>query len=75
VTEQMLGKWSATQNSERIVASLDRKRLGTDFCGGEGCRPEAFSMRRLGGSRWRGGRGSSGENYGDWMSVCGWVER
>src|SRR6266478_868432 len=37
----------------RIVASLDRKRLGADFLGGGGSRSEAFSIRRLGGSRWR----------------------
>jgi len=40
-------------DSGRIVASLDRKRLGADCWGGEGCRTEAFSIRRLGGSRWR----------------------
>jgi hypothetical protein len=39
--------------NSRIVASLDRKRLGADFCGGAGYRTEAFSIRRLGGSRWR----------------------
>src|SRR5437899_10596824 len=37
----------------RIVASLDRKRLGQTFWGGGGSRCEAFSIRRLGGSRWR----------------------
>jgi len=37
----------------RLVASLDRKRLEADFWGGAGCRTEAFSIRRLGGSRWR----------------------
>jgi hypothetical protein len=37
----------------RVVASLDRKRLGADCWGGVGCRTEAFSIRRLGGSRWR----------------------
>src|SRR5208337_138611 len=35
-----------------VVASLDRKRLGADCWGGVGCRTEAFSIRRLGGSRW-----------------------
>jgi hypothetical protein len=39
-----------------MVASLDRKRLGADFCGGAGYRTEAFSIRRLGGSRWRSRR-------------------
>src|SRR6266568_2601298 len=38
---------------DRIVASLDRKRLGADGWGGAGSRSEAFSIRRLGGSRWR----------------------
>src|SRR4029077_20627711 len=37
----------------RIVASLDRKRLGQTLGAERGSRPEAFSMRRLGGSRWR----------------------
>jgi hypothetical protein len=37
----------------RIVASLDRKRLGADCWGGAGSGTEAFSIRRLGGSRWR----------------------
>jgi hypothetical protein len=36
-----------------MVASLDRKRLGADCRGGAGSRTEAFSIRRLGGSRWR----------------------
>src|ERR1700683_1738177 len=40
-------------NYSRIVASLDRKRLGADCRGGAGSRSEAFSIRRLGGSRWR----------------------
>src|SRR6202167_6738254 len=40
-------------NYSRIVASLDRKRLGADCRGGAGSRTEAFSIRRLGGSRWR----------------------
>jgi hypothetical protein len=40
-------------DNSRIVASLDRKRLGADFWGGAGSRSEAFSIRRLGGSRWR----------------------
>ena len=37
----------------RIVASLDRKRLGADRWVEWGSQSEAFSMRRLGGSRWR----------------------
>src|ERR1700730_4152801 len=37
----------------RVVASLDRKRLGADCRDGAGSRSEAFSIRRLGGSRWR----------------------
>src|SRR5271157_799008 len=44
----------------RIVASLDRKRLGQDRWRGRKSGSEAFSIRRLGGSRWRGGRGSMG---------------
>jgi len=40
-------------DSGRLVASLDRKRLGADCWGGAGSRTEAFSIRRLGGSRWR----------------------
>src|SRR6266853_787165 len=40
-------------HSVRVVASLDRKRLGADFWGGAECRAEAFSIRRLGGSRRR----------------------
>src|SRR5437899_9196225 len=36
----------------RIVASLDRKRLGQDTSGGRRSWSEAFSIRRLGGSRW-----------------------
>ena len=44
---------SGTGRYSRIVASLDRKRLGADCWGGAGSRSEAFSIRRLGGSRWR----------------------
>ena len=36
-----------------LVASLDRKRLGMTLRVGRGGRSEAFSIRRLGGSRWR----------------------
>ena len=43
-----------------IVASLDRKRLGQDRRQGQKTGSEAFSIRRLGGRRWRGGRGSMG---------------
>src|SRR2546429_3761278 len=39
--------------SFRVAARLDRKRLGADFCVEGGSRSEAFSIRRLGGSRWR----------------------
>src|SRR5580692_190333 len=39
--------------TSRVVASLDRKRLGGDSWGGGDSRCEAFSIRRLGGSRWR----------------------
>ena len=35
-----------------IVASLDRKRRGAQFWGEAESRSEAFSIRRLGGSRW-----------------------
>jgi hypothetical protein len=31
--------------NSRIVASLDRKRLGADFCGGAGYRTEACSIK------------------------------
>ena len=44
----------------RIVASLDRKRLGQDRWQGRKTGSEAFSIRRLGGRRWRGGRGPMG---------------
>src|ERR1700737_1026292 len=48
-----------------MVASLDRKRLGANFWGRARSRSEAFSMRRLEGSRWRmrraGGRGLAWE--------------
>src|SRR5207253_11524355 len=37
----------------RIVARLDRKRLGAQFRGEEESRSEAFSKSRLEGSRWR----------------------
>ena|SRR5664279_21071 len=37
----------------RIVASLDRKRLGQATSGRKVMSTEAFSIRRLGGSRWR----------------------
>src|SRR6266852_391425 len=37
----------------RVVASLDRKRLGAEFWGGAESRSQAFSIRRLEGSRWR----------------------
>jgi hypothetical protein len=37
----------------RIVARLDRKRLGARFRGEEESRSEAFSISRLEGSRWR----------------------
>src|SRR5208337_2607709 len=43
-----------------IVASLDRKRLGQDRWQGRKTGSEAFSIRRLGGRRWRGGRGPMG---------------
>jgi hypothetical protein len=36
-----------------FAASFDRKRLGANFWGGVESRSEAFSIRRLGGSRWR----------------------
>jgi hypothetical protein len=39
--------------SVRIVASLDRKRVGGGSAGSEKCTAEAFSIRRLEGSRWR----------------------
>src|SRR5208337_4389036 len=44
----------------RIVASLDRKRLGQDRWQGRKTGSEAFSIRRLGGRRWCGGRGPMG---------------
>src|ERR1039458_8898203 len=48
---------AAAQNGSRdyfrLAASLDRKRLGQTFGAESGSRSEAFSMRRLGGSRWR----------------------
>src|SRR5208337_812981 len=44
----------------REVASLDRKRLGQDRWQGRKTGSEAFSIRRLGGRRWRGGRGPMG---------------
>ena len=37
----------------RLVASLDRKRLGQDRWEGRKTGSEAFSIRRLGGRRWR----------------------
>jgi hypothetical protein len=37
----------------RMVASLDRKRLGQAMFWKARNTPEAFSIRRLGGSRWR----------------------
>jgi hypothetical protein len=40
-------------DSGRVVASLDRKRLGAEVWGGAESRSEAFSIRRLEGSRWR----------------------
>src|SRR5216684_3101094 len=46
-------RFEPPHDSSRIVASLDRKRLGADFWGGAECRAEAFSIRRLGGSRRR----------------------
>src|SRR5271167_1012376 len=49
-----------TNPLERIVASLDRKRLGQDRWQGRKTGSEAFSIRRLGGRRWRGGRGPMG---------------
>ena len=42
-----------TSHNFCIVASLDRKRLGQDTSPWKKSRSEAFSMRRLGGSRWR----------------------
>jgi len=46
-------RFEAPPDKSRLVASLDRKRLGADCWGGAGSRTEAFSIRRLGGSRWR----------------------
>src|SRR5437879_3673591 len=40
------------RDNSRLVASLDRKRLGQDTSGGRRSWSEAFSIRRLGGSRW-----------------------
>src|SRR6266849_8941258 len=42
--------------ANRIVAGLDRHRLGAQFRGEEESRSEAFSISRLEGSRWRLGR-------------------
>ena len=39
--------------NSRIVARLDRKRLGAQYWGKAESRSEAFSMSRLEGSRWR----------------------
>jgi hypothetical protein len=50
---QLPGRGLLARSNFRFVASLDRKRLEADFWGGAGCRTEAFSIRRLGGSRWR----------------------
>jgi len=36
-----------------MVARLDRKRLGQELWQRSGTRSEAFSISRLGGSRWR----------------------
>ncbi len=49
----MAGRFESLCDKDRIVASLDRKRLGADRWVEQGSRSEAFSMRRLGGSRWR----------------------
>src|SRR5271157_3096081 len=55
------GQRSASGKSlGRVVASLDRKRLGQDRWQGREAGSEAFSIRRLGGRRWRGGRGPMG---------------
>src|SRR6266446_3552915 len=43
----------ATRDSSRFVASLDRKRLGQAVLCKARNTSEAFSIRRLGGSRWR----------------------
>jgi hypothetical protein len=43
----------AEQPNAQMVASLDRKRLGAEVWGGAESRSEAFSIRRLEGSRWR----------------------
>src|SRR5713226_2556725 len=49
----MAGRFESLCDKDRIVASLDRKRLGADRWVEWGSQSEAFSMRRLGGSRWR----------------------
>jgi hypothetical protein len=48
--------FTATVSLGRIVARLDRKCLGQKSVRGSRGRFEAFSISRLEGSRWRGGR-------------------
>jgi hypothetical protein len=42
---ESLREGSAQLAKSRLVASLDRKRLGADFWGGGGSRSEAFSIK------------------------------
>jgi len=50
---QLASVWSRSGDFGRVVASLDRKRLGQAVLWKARNIPEAFSIRRLGGSRWR----------------------
>jgi len=53
----------------RLVASPDRKRLACKLRGGARSRSEAFSIRRLGGSRWA--FAADAARYG--ISTAAWI--
>jgi len=60
-----------------VVASLDRKRLGKTLRVGRN-RSEAFSIRRLGGRRWRLRRTRCAmgfERQFGAQELCGWVRK
>ena len=69
------GQKAAPPRRGRLVASLDRKRLGQAFGRGRRSRSEAFSIRRLGGSRWRGGRVELWGLNANLVQSGGWEDR
>ena len=70
VCSSVVQKSASGKSLGRIVASLDRKRRGQATSGRKVMSPEAFSIRRLGGSRWRLRRTRGAMGF-EWQSETG----